>query len=391
MDMKATPWLADDTIARMTAWRRDLHAHPETAYQEHRTSDVVANALQAMGIEIHRGLAGTGVVGTLKNGDGPSIGLRADMDALDMTELGEKPYMSQNPGKMHGCGHDGHTSMLLGAAEYLAKHRNFRGTVHFIFQPAEENEGGGKKMIEEGLFDLFPCDSVYGMHNMPSMPEGVFGIRKGAIMACLDTFEVVITGKGTHAAQPERGIDPIVASSQLINALQTITSRRTSALDALVVTVTQIHGGDTWNVIPETVTLRGTVRSFDAKVRDRAEELFAKVCGGVADTTDTKIDVNYMRGYPATVNSPAEAILATEVATSLVGEDKVDPDCVPNMASEDFAFMLEAKPGAYVFLGAGKEPGKDAPLHNPYYDFNDDVLGLGARYWVALAERVLKA
>jgi amidohydrolase/hippurate hydrolase len=389
MDMKALPWLADDTIARMTAWRRDLHAHPETAYEEHRTSDVVANALVAMGIEIHRGLAGTGVVGTLTNGEGPSIGLRADMDALDMTELGDKPYMSQNPGKMHGCGHDGHTSMLLGAAEYLAKHRNFRGTVNFIFQPAEENEGGGKKMIEEGLFEQFPCKAVYGMHNMPSMPAGTFGIRKGPIMACLDTFEVVITGAGTHAAQPERGIDPVVISAQLINALQTIPSRRTSALDALVVTVTQIHGGDTWNVIPETVVLRGTVRSFAPDVRDNAQVQFEKICAGVAAATDGKIAVNYMRGYPATVNDPAEAVMAAGVAVALVGEDKVDTETRPNMASEDFAFMLEACPGAYIFLGAGKTA-SDAPLHNPYYDFNDDMLGLGARYWVALTEHVLK-
>ncbi len=390
MDMKALPWLSDDTVARMTAWRRDLHSHPETAYEEHRTSDIVASALQEMGIAVHRGLAGTGVVGTLKNGEGPVIGLRADMDALDMTELGDKPYASKTPGKMHGCGHDGHTSMLLGAAEYLSKHRNFQGTVHFIFQPAEENEGGGKKMIEEGLFDLFPCEAVYGMHNMPSMPEGTFGVRNGPIMACLDTFEIVITGKGSHAAQPERGIDPVVVSAQLINTLQTIPSRRTSALDALVVTVTQIHGGDTWNVIPESVVLRGTVRSFKPEVRDQAEALMKKMCAGVAQTTDAKVDVDYMRGYPATVNTANEARLAAEVAVALAGEDKVDTDCVPNMASEDFAFMLQARPGAYIFLGAGKT-GKDAPLHNPYYDFNDDVLGLGARYWVALTEKLLKA
>lgn len=375
---------------RMTDWRHDIHVHPETAFEEHRTANLVATALQLMGMNVDRGLGGTGVVGTLRHGSGPTIALRADMDALHLQELGSPAYKSCTAGKMHACGHDGHTAMLLGAAQYLAAHPEFAGTVHFIFQPAEENEGGGRKMIEDGLFDRFPVQAVYGMHNMPQIPQGHFAIRPGPMMASQDNFEITVTGKGAHGAQPETGIDPVVAAAQLVNLLQTIPSRRTAALDALVVSVTQIHGGDAWNIIPETVVLRGTVRAFKGEVRDRAAEFMQEACAGLSTATGASIKLDYMRCYPALVNHAAETRQAADAATALVGADKVDRDCTPIMSSEDFSFMLEAQPGAYIFIGSGRT-GKDPSLHNPYYDFNDAILPLGAAYWVKLVETVLPA
>lgn len=383
--------IAEDICARMLNWRHDIHAHPETAYEEHRTSKLVADALREMQISVHSGLGGTGVVGTLRNGDGPTIALRADMDALDMQELGSHPYRSTKPGKMHGCGHDGHTAMLLGAAMHLARHRPFQGAVHFIFQPAEENEAGARKMIEDGLFDRFPSDAVYGMHNIPAIPRGKFGIRKGVATAFLDNFEIQIIGKGCHAAAPETGIDPIVVSANLVNALQSIVSRKIGAVESAVVTVTQIHGGDTWNVVPETVVLRGTVRTLEPGVQDRVEAAMKAVCSGTAQAHGAVIDMRYMRGYPGVINTPAETNAAASAAAHLVGQDQVMTDIKPAMGSEDFAFMLEKCPGAYICIGAGEPAKRSSPLHSPYYDFNDAILPLGAAYWVELVKQQLAA
>ncbi|SFA90307.1 amidohydrolase [Collimonas sp. OK607] len=388
--MYREPEIAEDTRARMLAWRRDIHAHPETAFEEHRTANIVAQALRLMGMSVHRGLGGTGLVGTLKNGEGPGIALRADLDALNMQELGDHEHKSTCNGKMHGCGHDGHTAMLLGAAEHLSRHKPFKGTVHFVFQPAEENEGGGRKMVEEGLFNLFPADAVYGMHNFPGMPRGQFGIRTGTMTAYLDTFEIDITGKGCHGAMPETGVDSVVIAAQLVNALQTIVSRRTSATESAVVSVTQIHGGDTWNVIPENVVLRGTVRTLDAAIQDNVEAMMGQVCTGVAQMSGASIALDYRRGYPGVVNTPGETVAAVAAAASLVGSEQVDIDIKPAMGSEDFAFMLQERPGAYIGIGAG-EGENPHPLHNPYYDFNDAILPLGAAYWVALVKRQLAA
>jgi amidohydrolase/hippurate hydrolase len=289
---------------------------------------------------------------------------------------------------MHGCGHDGHTAMLLGAAAHLARHKPFRGTVHFIFQPGEENEGGGRVMVEEGLFDQFPTDAVYGMHNAPALRRGHFAIRTGAMTANLDTFEITVTGKGSHGAMPETGIDAIVVASQLVGALQTIVSRRIGATQSAVVSVTQIHGGDTWNVIPEEVVLRGTVRTLDAKVQDRTEAAMQQICDGVAATHGARVALKYMRGYPAVINTADETAAAVAAAASLVGEAQVHTGIPPAMGSEDFAFMLQKRPGAYIAIGAG-EGENDPPVHNPYYDFNDAILPLGAAYWVALVKQQL--
>ena len=388
-DAYRDPDIADDIRDQMVAWRRDIHANPETAFEEHRTANVVAQALTLMGMPVHRGLARTGVVGTLKNGDGPSIALRADLDALNMQELGNnKPHISTCQGKMHGCGHDGHTAMLLGAAAHLARHKPFKGTVHFIFQPGEENEGGGRVMVEEGLFDLFPCDAVYGMHNIPGLPRGQFAIRTGTMTAFLNTFEITITGKGSHGAMPETGIDPIVVSAQLIMALQTIVSRRIGATDSAVISVTQVHAGDTWNVIPEEVVLRGTVRTLDARIREFAGTAMREVCDGVAQTHGVKIAFDFRDGYPGVINTPDETQAAITAAASLVGEDNVHTQVKPGMGSEDFAYMLLKRPGAYIVIGGGEGRG-DAPVHNPYYDFNDRILPLGAAYWVALVQQQL--
>jgi amidohydrolase len=379
-----------DFHADLAAWRHEIHAHPETAFEERRTADFVAARLAAFGIEVHRGLAGTGVVGTLK-GTRPgsrAIALRADMDALHIHEKNHAPYVSTNPGKMHACGHDGHTTMLLGAARYLAETRNFAGTVHFIFQPAEENEGGGRVMVEQGLFERFPVEAVYGMHNWPGMPAGKFAMRAGPMMASFDIFEVTVTGKGTHAALPHLGIDPMVVAAQITTALQTIASRNTSPLESVVVSVTQIHGGDTWNVIPDEVVLRGTARTFKPKVQDAVEAGIRRIAEGTAAALGASVALRYERRYPPTVNSPAETDTAAATAAEIVGDANVDRDLAPTMGSEDFAFMLQAKPGAYVFIGNGTGE-KSVGLHNPHYDFNDEILPIGASYWARLVERIL--
>lgn len=374
----------------MKAWRHDLHAHPETAFEEFRTSDVVAAKLEEFGIEVHRGLAGTGVVGTLQGKEsGPgAIGLRADMDALDIEEQTNLEYRSKNPGKMHACGHDGHTTMLLGAARYLAQNPDFAGTVHFIFQPAEENEGGGRVMVEEGLFDKFPMQQVYGLHNWPGMPVGLFGVRAGPVMASFDTFEIVVTGKGGHAAMPHQGVDPIVVASEIVGGLQTIASRMIDPAHPVVVTVTQFHAGDTWNVIPESVVLRGSARALSDPVQDQIEPAMKMIAEGIASAHGASIELIYKRGYPPTINSEAEAVIAANAAAKLVGEKNVATDRNASMGAEDFAFMLQKRPGAYAWIGAGED---HVNLHNPAFDFNDDLLTIGANYWVNVVEETLGA
>jgi amidohydrolase len=375
----------------LVAFRRDIHAHPETAFEEHRTADRVAAALESYGIEVHRGLAKTGVVGTLRAGTGNrAIGLRADMDALPIEELNDFAHRSTHDGKMHACGHDGHTTMLLGAARYLAETRDFDGTVHFIFQPAEENFGGGGVMVQEGLFEKFPCESVYGMHNMPGLPTGSFAVRSGPIMAAFDRFTVRIQGKGAHAALPQTGIDPIVVGAQLVNAWQSIVSRATDPIDSAVVSVTKFHGGDAYNVIPDSVEIGGTVRTFRKETQDRIQRQLQEMGENLCRGFGARFEMRYERCYPATVNTPEETGLAVAAATKLVGARQVNPETPPLMGSEDFAFMLQAKPGCYILIGNGA--GEDACMvHNPHYDFNDEILTLGARYWVQLAQDLLPA
>lgn len=385
--------------ADMTNWRRDLHAHPQTAFEETFASDFIAAKLQAWGIKIHRGFAKTGVVGliegrlqtkkdTAAKERLSSIGLRADIDALDIQEQNEVPHRSQFPGKMHACGHDGHTTMLLGAAKYLAETRNFAGRVCVIFQPAEENEGGGRVMVEEGLFDQFPCDAVFGMHNWPGIPVGQFGVCTGPIMAAFDVFDIRVRGQGTHAAMPHLGIDPIVASCHIVSALQTIASRITNPLDQVVVSITQIHGGDTWNVIPTEVMMRGTVRTFRAATQDMAEAKLKHIVAGVASSLGCTSEVRYERRYPATINTAQETQWAGAAAAEVAGAANVSMNVEPCMGSEDFAFMLQQRPGCYIWAGNGPTD-NGRVLHNPRYDFNDDLLPIGASYWVRLAERLL--
>ncbi len=383
----------------MTAWRRELHAHPQTAFEETFAAEFIATKLHAWGIATHRGLAKTGVVGVI-DGRKPasagsagtnrplSVGLRADIDALDIQEQNEVPYRSKFAGKMHACGHDGHTTMLLGAAKYLAETRNFSGRVTVIFQPAEENEGGGRVMVEEGLFDQFPCDVVFGMHNWPGMPVGDFGMCVGPIMAAFDVFDIRVRGQGTHAAMPHLGIDPIVAASQIVTALQTIASRNVNPLDQVVVSVTQIHGGDTWNVIPPEVMLRGTVRTFQSATQDLAETNLKRIVSGVASSLGCTSEVRYERRYPATVNTAQETEWAGAAAVEVAGAEHVERNVTPCMGGEDFSFMLQKRPGSYIWAGNGSAD-NGCVLHNPRYDFNDELLPIGASYWARLAERLL--
>ena len=380
--------VSSSLIAEAVAWRREFHANPELGYQEHKTSQRVADLLESFGLRVHRGLGGTGVVATLENGQGPVIGLRADMDALPITELGNQEYRSSIPGVMHACGHDGHTAILLATAKYLSETQNFSGTVHFIFQPAEENLGGAKKMVEDGLFDLFPMDGIYALHNWPGLPLGHVGINSSTMMASLDSFEIVLTGKSCHAAMPENGADPIVAASQLIMALQTIPSRRLSPQESAVVSITQISGGEAINVLPEKVTLRGTFRCLNSSVRERVKTMINTYVVGIPQASDVKGEISYYPGYPVTANHKREAQNVREVAVATLGESRVNWQLKPSMASEDFACMLEACPGAYFWIGAdGDVPSK--PLHNAYYDFNDDLLSNGIELWVSLVERLL--
>ena len=373
----------------LTAMRRDIHAHPETAFEEFRTADLVSERLESYGIEVHRGLAKTGVVGVLKAGTGNrAIGLRADMDALPIEELNDFAHRSTHRGKMHACGHDGHTTMLLGAARYLAETREFDGTVHFIFQPAEENEGGGGVMVEEGLFEKFPCELVYGMHNMPGLEVGHFAVRQGPIMAAFDRFTVHIQGKGAHAALPHTGVDPIVVGAQLVTAWQSLVSRATDPIDSVVLSVTKFHGGDAYNVIPDRIELGGTIRSFRADTRDRMERQLREMGERLCTAFGASFEMRYDRCYPATVNTNDETGYAAAAAAKVVGAANVNPNTPPLMGSEDFAFMLQARPGCYILIGNGAGEGA-CMVHNPHYDFNDDILTLGARYWVQLAQDLL--
>ena len=375
----------------MTAWRRDIHAHPETAFQEHRTSGIVAEKLASFGIEVHRGLAKTGVVGVLKSGAGRrAIGLRADMDALDMPELNGFAHCSKHAGKMHACGHDGHTTMLLGAARYLAETREFDGTAYLIFQPAEEGGAGGDAMVKEGLFEKFPADQVYALHNWPLLEPGKIAVRPGPVMAATDEILITVRGKGGHGALPHLAVDPVVATAQLIGALQTVASRNVSPIDAVVVSLCSVQTSQVgaFNVIPESVKLVGTVRTFRPETRALAERRVREIAAGVTQALGASAEVEYRRGYPPTVNSAREAEFAARVGERLFGPQNVLRDAEPTMGGEDFSYMLQARPGAYVFLGqGGGELG--CLLHNPNYDFNDEVIPLGAGYLAALVEESL--
>ena len=374
----------------MTAWRRDIHAHPETAFEENRTADIVADKLESFGIEVDRGLAKTGVVGRLKAGtSAKAIGLRADLDALNLLEKNDFDYRSRHEGKMHACGHDGHITMLLGAARYLAETRNFDGTVHFIFQPAEEGGGGGKVMVDEGLFERFPCEAVYGMHNWPGMARGRIGVRTGAMMASADLFSIRIRGRGGHAAMPHHAIDPVVVGAQIVTALQTIASRTNDPLDSVVVSVTQFHAGTADNVIPDEAVLSGTCRALSPDGRDMIERRMRETVDGIAASHGIAADLDYRRNYPVLVNTAEETARAARAAAKVVGEANVAVDDPPVMGSEDFAFMLQAKPGSYVWIGNGVGEEGGCMVHNPHYDFSDEILPVGASYWAALVEQEL--
>jgi amidohydrolase len=374
----------------MTAWRRDLHAHPELGFEEHRTAAIVADRLKAFGLdEIHTGIARTGVVGVLRAGTGSgAIGLRADMDALPIDEASGAPHASTTSGKMHACGHDGHTTMLLGAARYLAETRNFDGTVYLIFQPAEEMLGGGRVMLEEGLLERFPMSQLYGLHNWPKLPVGSFALRAGPLMAAADRFTLTLHGQGGHGAMPELARDPVVAAAQIVLAMQTIVSRNVDPVKQAVVSVTQIHTGDAFNVIPQTAMIAGTCRSFAPEVRDLIERRITSIGHGVGEALQVEVNVAYERGYPPTVNSEAETVLAAQAAAEVVGDERVDRATPPVMGAEDFSYMLEQRPGSYIFMGSGRA---EAPLHSPQYDFNDEALTVGASYWARLVERLLPA
>jgi hippurate hydrolase len=378
--------------ADMKTWRQHLHKFPETAFEETETARFVADKLRSFGLDVHEGLAKTGVVATLTCGtSNKKIALRADMDALFIQEQNHFAHKSCHDGKMHACGHDGHTAMLLGAARKLAEQRNFNGTVYFIFQPAEEGRAGAKQMIDDGLFEQFPADCVFGMHNFPDIPVGHFAIKAGALMASFDCFEINITGQATHAAMPHLGNDAIVAAAQLITALQTIVSRTIDPNQPAVVSITQVHAGNTWNAIPESVLIRGTFRCFDSSVQtliaDKIRQLVDAICLGFAVTATVALNPENA-GYPITFNTDNETALALTAATAVVGADHINTQPTPSMGSEDFAFMLQKKAGCYIWIGNGSSE-NSCLLHNPHYDFNDDILSIGAAYWVKLVETVL--
>jgi hippurate hydrolase len=376
--------------AELVHIRRDIHAHPELGFEETRTSQVVADKLAAWGIEVHRGIARTGVVGVIRGrkDGGRAIGLRADMDCLPLQETGDIPHKSRHAGRMHACGHDGHTTMLLGAARYLAQTRNFDGTVNVIFQPAEEGGGGGRVMVEEGLFRRFPCDAVFAIHNWPGMEAGRIAVRPGPMMAATDELKIRLHGRGGHAALPHLAADPVVMAAHVITALQTIASRNANPVDAVVVSLCSMQTSQlgAFNIIPNHVELVGTVRSFTPAMRELAERRVKEIATSVALALGGRADVEYHRGYPATVNAEREARFAAEVGEQVFGKGNVVTDGEPTMGGEDFAYMLQARPGAYVFLGQGGAQG-GCLLHNASYDFNDEVIPLGAGYLAALAER----
>lgn len=374
----------------LTAWRRHLHAHPELAFEEVATSAFVAERLREFGVdEVHTGIAGTGVVGVLRSGaTTASVALRADMDALPIHERTGLPHASTLEGKMHACGHDGHTTMLLGAARYLAETRRFDGTVYLLFQPAEEGAGGGRRMVEEGLFEKFPAERVFGLHNWPQLPVGSFAMCQGPAMAAADHFWIDVTGTGCHAAMPHLGRDPIVAAAAIVQALQGIVARQVDPTDNAVVSVTRISGGDTFNVVPETVAMLGTVRTFREATRDFVARRMAEMVEGLAAAHGLEARFTYRQGYPATVNDAAEAARGADAAAEVVGEERVERSPPPSMGAEDFAYMLQKRPGSYIWMGQGGGT-EGRILHSPYYDFNDEALPVGISYWARLVERTL--
>ena len=382
--------------ASIVAIRKDIHAHPELCFQEQRTADVVASKLTEWGIPVHRGMGTTGVVGIIKNGTSDrAMGLRADMDALPLQEFNTFAHASQHEGKMHACGHDGHTAMLLSAAQHLAKHRNFDGTVYVIFQPAEEGGGGAREMIKDGLFKKFPMQAVFGMHNWPGAEVGTFAVSPGPVMASSNEFKITVHGKGSHAALPHNGVDPIVVASQMVQAFQNIITRNKKPVDAGVISVTMIHAGHATNVIPDSCEMQGTVRTFTLEVLDMIEARMKQVAESICAAFGAQCEFAFERNYPPTVNSPAEAEFARQVMRGIVGEANVMVQ-EPTMGAEDFSYMLQAKPGAYVFISNGDgqhremgHGGGPCTLHNPSYDFNDDLIPLGGTYWVELATRWL--
>jgi amidohydrolase len=378
----------------MTGWRQDFHAHPEIGFEEERTSELVASRLAEWGIEVHRGFGRTGVVGVIRGrhqaaGSNRAIGLRADMDALPMDEGNGFDHRSQNPGRMHACGHDGHTTMLLGAAKYLAETRNFAGTVHLIFQPAEEGLAGAKAMLDDGLFERFPCDAVYAIHNSPDMPLGTVKALTGTTMAAIDYFTVVLRGRSAHGAQPHQGIDTVAIAAQVIGALNALPSRHIDALESAIISIGQIHGGTSDIVIPETVELRGSVRTLKPEVRDRVQELFLRTVTLTAQAQGGTAEIEYRRAYPATVNTPDEAARAAACAAAVPGVTDVIREGNPILAGEDFAFLLERSRGAYLLFGQRESDRGGVPVHNPGYDFNDNLLPIGASYLAGLVEQEL--
>lgn len=378
-------------VGEMTTWRHRLHAYPEIGFQEVQTSDFIAEKLNSWGIEVHRGLGKTGLVGILRGRPGnASIGLRADMDALEMDELNGFPHRSRVDRRFHGCGHDGHTTMLLGAAKYLASHPNFAGTVYFIFQPAEEGLGGAKAMIDDGLFERFRCDSVFGIHNDPTLDLGLVNVRAGTMLAASDHFKVAIRGRGCHGAQPHLGIDPIVVAAHVITVLQTLIGRQTDPLDTAVVSIGEIHGGSAPNVIPNSVEFRGTIRTLTEEMRAKIETLFRRGVESTVAAQGATAEIEYQRAYPATVNTAREAELAGSVVSEFLGEKALLAHEPSWTASEDFSYMLQQRPGAYAFFGQRTAELGGVPLHNPVYDFNDKLLPFGAGYFVRLVERALQ-
>lgn len=377
--------------------RRDIHAHPELCFEEKRTSDVVAQKLIEWGIPVLRGMGVTGVVGVIRKGNGNrAVGLRADMDALPVQEINTFPHASRHTGKMHACGHDGHVAMLLGAAHYLSEHGQFDGTVYVIFQPAEEGGGGAKRMMDDGLFIQCPMEAVFGMHNWPGIDVGAFGVTSGPMMASSNEFEVTVKGKGAHAAQPHKGIDPVMIAVQIAQSWQTIITRNKNPLDAGVLSITQIHAGSATNIIPDEATMIGTVRTFTTEVLDLIEQRMRAIAEHTVAAFDAQVDFEFTRNYPPLINHAKETAFAVEVMQSVVGAQNVDAQVEPTMGAEDFAFMLQKKPGCYVFIGNGNGEHRHSGhglgpcnLHNPSYDFNDELLPIGATYWVRLAEAYL--
>ncbi len=386
--MKIEPKIAA-SVAELTAIRRDIHAHPELGFEEARTSEIVARKLKEWGCEVTTGIGKTGVVGTIRVGNNPTaIGLRADMDALPMDELNTFDHRSTHKGRMHACGHDGHTTMLLGAAKYLSATRNFDGTVHFIFQPAEEGRGGAEAMVKDGLFDKFPCEQIFGMHNRPKLDVGKFAIRSGPQMAGGGLFDIHITGKGAHGARPESGIDPVIIATQIISALQTVVSRNVAALDSAVISVTQMHSGDAYNVIPQEAVLRGTIRAFKKETMALIKERIETISAGIAHTLGGKAVADVRIAFPPLVNDKDAVKFIADVAAEIVGHENMNREGPYVMASEDFSYMLEKVPGAFINIGNGGGEG-GCEVHNPSYDFNDEILTLGATLWSRVVETKL--